>query len=169
MAADTTIDTVLMILAIGALALGLGSVALGFLVHQWDRLRVHMSSAVTDRGGDLSPENASDPRSSLVKGNGETAGNSVAIGEMTTNDPFPFPDLFTGLARLVLDKKIGETDAIRIAIKVTPGRGDKYQEARRRLHVAMERECPSDDPLFRQPDGSTVPATRPITGSRTHA
>lgn len=128
--------------------------------------RYVMSPSAADRARDPLPENAPDPRYSPVKGNGETTGNGVAIGETSGNDPFPFPDLFTGLARLVLDKKIGETDAITIAIKVKPGKGDKYQEARRRLHAAMERESPSADPLFRQDDGTTAPAAHPVSGQR---
>lgn len=88
------------------------------------------------------PENAPDRPLSPMKRNGETAGNGVAIGETAGNDPFLFPDVFTGLARLVLDKKIGETDAIKIAIQATPGKSEKYQEARRRLHLAMEQEQP---------------------------
>ncbi len=87
-------------------------------------------------------ENAPDPLLSPVKRNGEMAGNGVAIGEMAGNDPFLFPDLFTGLARLVLAKEVGETDAIKIAAQATPGKGERYQEARRRLHAAMEREQP---------------------------
>lgn len=106
------------------------------------RLRRVMSRSAAGSSGVRATENAQTLPYSPVKRNGETAGNGVAISETEGNDPFPFPDLFTGLARLVLDKKIGETDAIKIAIKVAPGKGDKYQEARRRLHAAMEREQP---------------------------
>jgi hypothetical protein len=122
-----------------------------------------MSRAAAVRRGKSAPEHAPDRRFLPVKGNGETAGNGVAIDGMEGNDPFPFPDLFTGLARIVLDKKLGETDAIKIAIKVTPGRGIMYLEARRRLHAAMERESPSNEPRFRQSDGSTAPASYPVT------
>jgi len=108
------------------------------------RLRRVMSRSGAAAGRNGATENAPIRRVLPVKRNGKTTGNGVTIGETTGNDPFPFPDLFTGLARLVLDRKIGETDAIKIAIKVAPGKGDKYQEARRRLHLAMEREQPPE-------------------------
>lgn len=104
--------------------------------------RYIMSRALADAGAQSAAENAPDRPLGAVKRNGETSGNGVAIDETVGNDPFQFPDVFTGLARLVLDKKIGETDAIAIAIQAKPGKGDKYQEARRRLHAAMEREQP---------------------------
>ncbi len=104
--------------------------------------RYVMSRSAADAAADRATENATDRGNRAVKGNGETPGNGVAIGETTGNDPFPFPDVFTGLARLVLEKKIGETEAIKIAVQATPGKSERYQEARRRLHAAMEQEQP---------------------------
>lgn len=155
---QTVWDYLAVIVTVAALSIGLISMAWGKIA-EWRehrqprrasraaprrrslRLRV-MSRSGALAAGNGGSENAPIRRVSPVKRNGETAGNGVAIGETAGNDPFPFPDLFTGLARLVLDRKIGETDAIKIAIQVAPGKGDKYQEARRRLHAAMERESP---------------------------
>jgi hypothetical protein len=132
---------------------------------RWERWRAAwiMSRSRRRSGAESTAENAPDRRSSPVKRNDEASGNGVAMGKSPGSDPLSFPDLFTGLARIVLDKKLGETDAIRIAIRATPGKGDRYQEARRRLHAAMERESPSDEPLFRQDDGGTAPASHPVT------
>jgi hypothetical protein len=64
------------------------------------------------------------------------------------NDPFQFPDLFTGLARLVVAEKLGETDALKIAVKAAAGKSPRYVEARTRLHAALERERPPSGPQF---------------------
>lgn len=104
--------------------------------------RYVMSRIATHTDAESMPENAPDRPLSPAKRNGETSGNSVATSETPGNDPFPFPDVFTGLARLVLEKKIGETEAIKIAVQATPGKSERYQEARRRLHAAMEQEQP---------------------------
>lgn len=82
------------------------------------------------------------------KRNGETGENGVATGKTEGNDPFQFPDLFTGLARLVLAEKLGETDALKIAVKASPGKSPRYSVARARLHAAMERERLPTGPQF---------------------
>ncbi len=63
MPADKTIDTVLMILAIGALTLGLGSVALGWLVRQWDRF-AHRDATEPEpaRSDDIPLPNGAEPQ-----------------------------------------------------------------------------------------------------------
>jgi hypothetical protein len=61
MPADKTVDTVLLILALGALTLGLGSVALGWIVKTYDRVMSRMpaqteQTAQTDRQTDYVSE-----------------------------------------------------------------------------------------------------------------
>jgi hypothetical protein len=157
-------DFVVMFITLTLLAVGLISVAWG-KVDSWRARRGFLSSYESDDTEESNNPIAENSAFLSVKGNGETTGNGVAIGETERNDPFQFPDLFTGLARLVLDKKIGETEAIKLAIKAAPGKSDRYQEARRRLHAAMEREQPGGA-QFMQDDGSRAPATYPVSGRR---
>jgi hypothetical protein len=61
MPADKTIDTVLMIISIGLLAMGLGSMALGWIVKTYDRIMTRMpapraQTAQTDRQTDMVSE-----------------------------------------------------------------------------------------------------------------
>lgn len=93
------------------------------------------------------------------KRNGETAETGVATGKNEGNDPFHFPDLFTGLARLVLAQKVSETDAIKLAVKSSPGKSPRYIEARDRLHaaIAVERK----DTQYRPLDADKRPVAPP--------
>lgn len=114
----------------------------------WVSERYLMTSAADE---DAADDEGADGAAAAVldeKRNTETGETGVATGKIAGNDPFQFPDLFTGLARLVLAEKLGETEALKLAVKATPGKGARYGEARRRLHVALAREQAGASPQF---------------------
>ena len=112
----------------------------------YERYLTSSTTAVGAAGDDLADGEIAG--NSPEKRNGETGESGVAMGKSEGNDPFQFPDLFTGLARLVLANEIGETDALKLAVKASPGKSPRYAEARDRLHAAMARERPPASPQF---------------------
>lgn len=108
----------------------------------WFADRYFTSSRQTETSPNNRPADGAETGALREKRNDETPGNGIAIGKSEGNDPFQFPSLFTGLARLVLAEKLGETDAIKLAVKASPGKSPRYVEARARLHAAIEHERP---------------------------
>jgi hypothetical protein len=132
MPADKTIDTVLMIIAGGALTLGLGSVLFGWLVGQWDRLMSRGAATGATQNGNQEPANRA---FSSGETNYEPTETPQRIAEIRA-ESFTLGET-QALARLVAEKKIGLTDAVRIGADAKSG--EKYQKRSRDIKAAVER------------------------------
>lgn len=109
-----------------------------------------LSSPAAPATAESATEDAGKGEVSPVKRNGETAGNAIATGKTEGNDPFQFPDLFTGLAKLIHAQELTETKALKLACGVSPGKSARYLAARDQLHAALAQLAPG--PTFNQLD-----------------
>lgn len=124
---------------------------------------VPMSS---QKGGALSFESNEDRPNSFATTTPATSNNALQSGATNSNE------LLIGQARalaaMVKAGKIGETEGIKMVFGVSPSSTNpRYQAARGALKDALARLESSAE--YRQPDGTTTAATRPVTGRRTHA
>lgn len=139
-------------------------VLLWALVDRFFIVRWNMSSQSPDDGDDPATEDGEKTPEALVKRNGETGENAIATVKNEGNDPFHFPDLFTGLARLVQAKKVGETEVLKLVCEVNPGKSDRYIAARDQLHAALA--ALSSEPTYRPLDEELQPTGRPPRSRR---
>lgn len=131
MPADKTIDTVLMIIAVGLLTLGLGSVMLGWIVRQWDSLMSRRAGLAVDHNGN---EDRANRALSLDETNNESGETPQWVAE-TRAESFTLGET-EALARLVVSGKLGLTDAIKIGADAKSG--EKYQRRSREIKARAE-------------------------------
>jgi hypothetical protein len=132
MPADKTIDTVLMIIAGGALTLGLGSVLLGWLVRQWD----HIMSRSTATGA--TQNSNQEPAFSPATTTPATSNNALQ------SDATYSKGLLDGQARAlaiaVRAGKYGETEGLKAVFGVSPSSTNRrYIDARAALKAELAR------------------------------
>lgn len=133
MPADKTIDTVLMIIAGGALTLGLGSVLLGWLVRQWDHI---MSRGVRSEAEQKSNQ---EPAFSPATTTPATSNNGIAITAKERN-ALLLQAKAEALATMVKAQKVGETEGIKLVFGVSPSStNQRYIDARAALKAELAR------------------------------
>lgn len=134
MPTDKTIDFVVMFLVLGLLTLGLGSIALGWLVRQWDRLRAHMSSAGVVGGSQNSTGDRANRALSLGETNSETAENLRWVAE--TEDDIFHSGENTAIARLIAAGVIKLTEGV----KEGTGKrsGDAYSKRSKEIQALVK-------------------------------
>lgn len=159
MPADKTIDTMLIILVLGLLTLGLGSVAFGWLVAQWDRV---MSRSPRAAPADSADESGDDPGVSREQRNDETREIPQWVANMVS-DAFHSGEN-TATARFI----VAETTKLTDAVKIGTGKrsGDAYSRRSKDVQAIVKDLRDQQSPQYRQPDGTTAPAARPVTGQR---
>jgi hypothetical protein len=129
---DKTIDFVVAFLAIGLLALGVGSWLLGWLVRTWDRV---MSRTGADLTVELQTQDAQDRAFRPSETNFETDETPQRVAENRA-ELICFGET-EALARLIVAEKIGLTDAVKIGAAAKSG--EKYQRRSQDIKAAVER------------------------------
>lgn len=130
MPADKTIDTVLMIIAGGALTLGLGSLALGWLVGRWDR--------IMSRGARSEAEQKSNQEPAIPPATTTPATSNNALQSDATYSKGLLDGQARALAIAVRAGKYGETEGLKAVFGVSPSStNQRYIDARAALKAEL--------------------------------
>lgn len=165
---STAMDYFWAIIAIAALTIGLISMAVGRAVVWWDALTFWWDErryGVMSRAAaqSIDQESNEEPAFSSATTTPQNSNNALQSGATSSNE------LLRGQARvlaaMVKADKVGETEGLKIAFGVSPSSTNpRYIAARAALKLELARlESPAE---YRQDDGTTAPASRPVTGQR---